>query len=119
EELQRTPGLTLKPNYPPGTFWLVFPEQWDPKSPFHDKRVRLATSLAVDRQAINRAETMGLSKITGSMIPHTFEFFWQPTAPLYDPQKTKQLLAQAGYPNGFDAGDYFCDASYSNLGEAV
>src|SRR5712692_2242684 len=28
EELRRTPGLTLKPNYPPGTFWLVFPEQW-------------------------------------------------------------------------------------------
>src|SRR5438552_6610341 len=119
EELQRTPGLTLKPNYQPGTFCLVFAEQWDPKSPFHDKHVRLATSLAVDRHAINRAETMGLSKITGSMIPHTFELFWQPPAPLYDPQKTKQLLAQAGYPNGFDAGDYFCDASYSNLGEAV
>src|SRR5688500_14538075 len=28
EELQRTPGLTLTPNYPPGTFWLVFPDQW-------------------------------------------------------------------------------------------
>src|SRR5439155_13398508 len=25
EEVQKTPGLTLKPNYPPGTFWLVFP----------------------------------------------------------------------------------------------
>src|SRR5206468_1858611 len=35
EELQRTPGLILKPNYPPGTFWLVFPEQWtDAKSPW-------------------------------------------------------------------------------------
>src|SRR5206468_12536691 len=29
------------------------------------------------------------------------------------------LLAEAGYPNGFDAGDYYCDASYANLGEAV
>ena len=45
EELQRTPGLTLKPNYPPGTFWLVFPEQWtDPKSPWADQRVRLAVN---------------------------------------------------------------------------
>src|SRR6185436_6807414 len=28
EELRRTPGLTLMPTYPSGTFWLVFPEQW-------------------------------------------------------------------------------------------
>ena len=37
----------------------------------------------------------------------------------YDPARAKQLLAEAGYPNGFDAGDYYCDASYANLGEAV
>ena len=120
EELQRTPGLTLKPNYPPGTFWLVFPEQWtDPKSPWADRRVRLAANHAIDRQAINKAETLGFSKIMGSIIPTTFEFFWQPPVHPYDPVRTKRLLAEAGYPNGFDAGDYYCDASYSNLGEAV
>ena len=120
EELRRTPGLTLKPNYPPGTFWLVFPEQWtDPKSPWADQRVRLAASLALDRQAINQAETLGLSKITGNIIPHTFDFYWPAPIPGYGPQKAKQLLAEAGYPNGFDAGDYYCDASYANLGEAV
>jgi peptide/nickel transport system substrate-binding protein len=120
EELRRTPGLTLKPNHPPATFWLVFPEQWtDSKSPWADKRVRLAASLAIDRPAINRAETLGLSKISGNMIPHTFDFFWPAPIPAYEPQKAKQLLAEAGYPNGFDAGDYYCDASYANLGEAV
>jgi peptide/nickel transport system substrate-binding protein len=120
EELRRTPGLTLTPNYPPGTFWLVFPEQWtDPKSPWADRRVRLAASEAIDRQAINQAETLGFSKITGSVIPHTFEFFWQPPAPSYDPAKARRLLAEAGYPSGFDAGEYYCDASYANLGEAV
>ena len=87
EDLQRTPGLTLKPNYPPGTFWLVFAEQWDPKSPWADRRVRLAASLAIDRQAINQAETLGFSKITGSIIPHTFEGFWPPPAPAYDPHE--------------------------------
>ena len=38
---------------------------------------------------------------------------------MYDPAKAKQLLTDAGYPNGFDAGEYFCDISYANLAEAV
>src|SRR5258708_2940796 len=56
---------------------------------------------------------------TSSMIAHTFECYWPAPVPSYDPQKARQLLAEAGYPNGFDAGDYYCDASYANLGEAV
>src|SRR5439155_911725 len=97
EELRRTPGLTLKPNYPPGTFWLVFPEQWtDPKSPWADRRVRLAANHAIDRPAINKAETLGFSKITGSIIPATFEFFWSPPVHAYDLARTKRLLEEAG-----------------------
>ena len=119
EELQRTAGLTLKPAVIQAPFWLYFPEQWDPKSPWHDRRVRLAASLAIDRPTINQALTLGHSKLTGSIIPSTFEFFWQPPAPAYSAARAKQLLAEAGYPNGFDAGDYFCDAAYANLGEAV
>jgi len=120
EELRRTPGLTLAPNYPPGTFWLVFPEQWTvPGSPWTDKRVRLAVNHAIDRQAINQAETLGFSKITGGIIPHTFDFYWQAPIHPFDPVKARRLLAEAGYPNGLDAGEYFCDASYANLGEAV
>ena len=119
EELRRTPGLTSKPNYPPGTFWLNFVDQWDPKSPWHDRRVRLAANHAIDRQAVNQAETLGFSKITFSLIPSSFDFFWQPPASPYDPGKARQLLADAGYPNGFEAGDYYCDTSYANLAEAV
>ena len=119
EELKRTPGLSLKPTIIPGSFWVVFPDQWDSKSPWHDRRVRLAANLAIDRNAINQAETLGFSKITWSVIPSTFESFWQPPAYPYDAGKAKQLLAEAGYPNGFDAGEFFCDASYSNVAEAV
>src|SRR6202795_1580327 len=119
EELQRTPGLTLKPAVIQAAFWLYFPDQWDPKSPWHDRRVRLAASLAMDRPTINQALTLGHSKLTGNIIPSSFDFFWQPPAPVYNAARAKQLLAEAGYANGFDAGDYSCDGSYSNLAEAV
>ena len=120
EELQQTPGLALKPVVVPGAFSLYFPDQWDATSPWHDERVRRAASLAIDRKGSNDALTLGHSLITGSpFIPTDFEFFWQPPAPVYDPAKAKQLLAEAGYPKGFDAGDYYCDSSYANIGEAV
>jgi len=119
EELRRTPGLTLKPTVVQGTFWLSLVDQWDPKSPWHDRRVRLAANHAFDRNAINQAETLGFSKMTGSIIPSSFEFYRPAPVPAYDPQKARQLLAEAGYPKGFDAGDYYCDSAYANLGEAV
>jgi peptide/nickel transport system substrate-binding protein len=119
EEVRRTPGLTLKPNYPPGTFWLAFVDQWDGKSPWADRRVRLAANHALDKNAINEAETLGLSKITGSLIPHTFDFYWPAPPFAFDAQKAKQLLREAGYPNGLDAGDYYCDISYANVAEAA
>jgi peptide/nickel transport system substrate-binding protein len=119
EELQHTKALTLKPTVIQATFWIYFADQWDPKSPWHDQRVRLAASLAIDHKTINQALTLGHSKITGSIIPDSFDFYWQPPAPSYDPAKAKQLLAEAGYPKGFDAGEYFCDAAYANLAEAA
>jgi peptide/nickel transport system substrate-binding protein len=119
EELRRTPGLTLRPNVGQAPFWIVFTEQWDPKSPWHDRRVRLAASYAIDRQAINQAETLGFSKLTWSIIPSHFEFYWQPPGHAYDPAKARQLLAEAGYPRGFDAGDFFTDAAFPGIGEAA
>jgi peptide/nickel transport system substrate-binding protein len=118
-EVQQTPGLTLK-GFPVSVgVWLYFPEQWDPKSPWHDERVRRAASLAIDRKTMNEALRLGFSHLTGSIFPENFGHYWQPPAPEYDPGKAKQLLADAGYPNGFDAGDYYCDASIADIGEAV
>ena len=118
DELQKTPGLSLK-SAVPGSQWLYFADQWDPRSPWHDERVRWAANLAMDRQGINQAITLGLSHLTNSIIPETFAFYWQPPAPVYDPAKAKQLLAEAGHPQGFDAGEFFCDSSYSNVAEAL
>src|SRR6185436_13478180 len=52
-------------------------------------------------------------------IPDSFDFYWKPPPAKYDLAAAKKLLAEAGFRNGFDAGDYSCDSSYSNLGEAV
>jgi peptide/nickel transport system substrate-binding protein len=119
EEIRRTPGLTLKPVAGQVVDWVNFTDQWDTKSPWHDRRVRLAAVYALDRQAMNQAERLGFAKITWSLVPPSFEFYWQPPGYGYDPVKAKQLLAEAGYPSGFDAGDYFCDAALSYMGEPV
>jgi peptide/nickel transport system substrate-binding protein len=119
EELQRTPGLTLKPTVIQATQWVGMLDQWDTKSPWHDRRVRLAANHAIDRNAINQAITLGYSKVIWSIIPSSFDFYWQPPSYAFDPTRAKQLLTEAGYPNGFDAGDYYCDAAYANVQEAV
>jgi len=120
EELRKTPGLKLEAVAVQGTFAVYFPEQWTPSSPWHDIRIRRAVNFAIDHQGINQALTQGYSHVTGSgVIPDMFEFYWQPPKPEYNPDKARSLLAEAGRPNGFDAGFYYCDSSYSNIGEAV
>ncbi|PYM24070.1 MAG: hypothetical protein DMD78_10195 [Candidatus Rokuibacteriota bacterium] len=118
EELKRTAGLTLKPTYMPFTSWLVPVDQWDPKSPWHDKRVRQAANLAIDRDAINQASYLGLSRVTANIVPHQMEYFWQAPAPRFDAAQARKLLAEAGYPNGFDAGELSGDMIYGTaIGE--
>ena len=119
EELQRTPGLTLKPTILHSAQWVTFTEQWDPKSPWADKRVRLAANLALDRKTINQAETLGFSRITATLIPHSFEYAWQPPLYPFDPTRAKKLLAEAGYPNGFPAGELSVDSTYASVAEAI
>src|SRR5438094_965222 len=117
EELQKTPGLTLKPVVLQAPNWIYFPEQWDPKSPWHDLRVRQAANLAIDREGMSQALFLGYCKVTNSIIPYTFDFYWQPPAAVYDPTKAKKLMAEAGFANGFDAGMLYCDSSYANMAE--
>ncbi len=72
--IKADPKLRLAQVIPAATWWLEFPEQWDPKSPWHDRRVRLAAALALDKQAINEVERLGFSRLTGSIMPSTLEF---------------------------------------------
>jgi peptide/nickel transport system substrate-binding protein len=119
EEIKRDSTLKLAFSGAIGTFYLDFLEQWDPKSPWADRRVRLAASHAIDRKGINEAENLGASRLNGNIIPRTFEFAIPIEPHAYDPAKAKQLLAEAGYPNGFDAGDVHPWPPYSTVGESV
>ena len=119
EEARRTQGLTLKPVHFYGEQWLTFTEQWDPKSPWADRRVRLAVNHGFDRQAINQSLTLGFSRLTGSIIPQDFEFAWATPPYSHDPRKAKQLLAEAGFPNGLDAGDFWTDTGFAETTEAI
>src|SRR5256712_757850 len=119
EELKRATGLRLVPVLLEAPFWLDLPEQWDSKSPWANVKVRRAASLAIDRQGVNQAETLGFSRPTGTIIPSNFEFVLRVKPDPFDPAKAKQLLAEAGYPNGFDAGDFTPFPPYFTMGEAI
>jgi len=118
-ELRRDPALKLAFSGGIGISALDFFDQWDPKSPWHDRRVRLAANYAMDRRALSEAETLGASKPTGGIIPRTFEFALPIEPYPHDPVKAKQLLAEAGYPNGFDAGELHQIPPYFSRGEAI
>ena len=74
------------------------------KNPFADKRVRQALSMAIDREAIKRNIMRGLSIPAGLMVApgvngHSPEL---DTPVKTDVEGAKKLLADAGYPNGFE-----------------
>jgi peptide/nickel transport system substrate-binding protein len=119
EEIKRTPSLKLVPS---GGQWIpsiCMLDQSDPKSPWADRRVRLAASHAIDRKTIADADSLGASPPAGSLIPPVIEFAL-PTEPhKYDPAKAKQLLKEAGYPNGFDAGEMTGTVQFANVAESV
>jgi peptide/nickel transport system substrate-binding protein len=73
------------------------------KNPFKDQRVRAAFAHAIDLDAIKRVVMRGASTPTGLMIAPGVNGFQQDlNQPYqYDPEMSKQLLKDAGYPDGF------------------
>jgi peptide/nickel transport system substrate-binding protein len=119
ENVRRDPRLQLVPSKHASIYWIEFTEQWDPKSPWADKRVRLAVNYALDRKAISDVACLGYCPPAGVIVPRVMEFALQ-AAPLpYDPQKAKQLLAEAGYPKGLDAGEFVPTPPFVTVGEAA
>jgi peptide/nickel transport system substrate-binding protein len=72
-------------------------------APFEKKLVRQAANHAIDREAIVQKMMGGLGRVVPTVVhPAAFGFDPSVTPYPFDPRKAKQLLAQAGYPNGVD-----------------
>jgi peptide/nickel transport system substrate-binding protein len=71
--------------------------------PFDKKLARQAANYAIDKEAIIQKLMAGLGKVVATTV-HPAAFGHDPsvTPYPYDPKKAKELLAQAGYPNGVD-----------------
>ena len=81
--------------------------------------MRKAASLAIDRKALSEADTLGASKPNGNVVLKSMEYALPIEPDPYDPAQAKKLLAEAGYPNGFDGGDLTPIPPYFTTGEAV
>ncbi|PYN44028.1 MAG: hypothetical protein DMD95_12050, partial [Candidatus Rokuibacteriota bacterium] len=119
ENVKRDPKLQIVASQHASITWVEFPDQWDPKSPWADKRLRLAVNHALNRKAINEAACLGYCPPAGVIIPRVMDFALQAEPPSYDPPKARQLLAAAGYPNGLDAGDLVPIPPFFTTAESV
>lgn len=106
ESAKKDPNLRVLTPFSP-TRWIAYPAaQWDPKSPWSDSRVRLAASLAIDRQTLADVHMPGCGGI-GSIAMEGDPMGLQLPPRPYDPERAKKLLAEAGYPNGFHGGKFY------------
>jgi peptide/nickel transport system substrate-binding protein len=71
------------------------------KAPFDNKLVRQAISHAIDRQLIIDTVLSGAGEAADAIIAPAVYGYYKTGVDKYDPALSKQLLTQAGYPNGF------------------
>lgn len=70
------------------------------KPPFDDVRIRKALAYAVDRKTLVESVTNGVQSATGALTPPNTLGYTSRSQILFDAEKARQLLANAGYPNG-------------------
>lgn len=74
-----------------------------PGSPVTDVRVRRALNYAYDKETFVQEVMGGITRTNGQPADSSATGYFEDIKPYpYDPEKAKQLLAEAGYPNGFD-----------------
>jgi peptide/nickel transport system substrate-binding protein len=98
--VQTDPNIVVREVKSPGFQGLVM---MTTEKPFNDNRVRLAVKHLIDRDALVQAVWQGrATPSTDQPVPSISQFYSQVESVAYDPAKARSLLAEAGYPNGFD-----------------
>ncbi|EFH11373.1 ABC transporter substrate-binding protein [Teichococcus cervicalis] len=96
--------LLLQPSFSPSPsrYALSHDGQPLPRNPLLDVRVRRALSIAVNREALCERLLLGTGTPTGQWMPEgSFGYDPQTPVPGFEPERARALLAEAGYPNGF------------------
>jgi ABC-type transport system substrate-binding protein len=104
EDVKKDPKLRLLHPLSPVTWIVYIGQQFDPKSPWADPRVRKAASLAIDRKSLADIFMPGCKPV-GSMAMDGDPFGVPFPPDPYDPAQAKKHLAEAGYPKGLEGGE--------------
>ena len=94
------PGFTVEEAVGPHLWFLILNTK---DGPFTEPRVRQAVNLAVNKETLTRDLLQGTAGIAAGPVPQAFEWARNPDVQPYpyDPGRAKQLLSEAGYPDGF------------------
>lgn len=71
------------------------------QKPFSDPKVRAAINYAINRQALAKVAFAGYATPASGIVPPSIQYAQQYPAAEYNPAKARELLKEAGYPNGF------------------
>jgi dipeptide transport system substrate-binding protein len=100
EAMKKDPNIKVLEQPGLNVGYLAFNTQ---KKPFDDKRVRQALNMAINKAAIIEAVYLGAGVAAKNPIPPTMWSYNDDVKDYpYDPGRAKQLLAEAGYPDGFE-----------------
>lgn len=85
----------------------LFPSSKDPDSPYSEVEVRQAVWHAIDREAVSHAVGLGYwEPLNQAAVKDSWVYSPEVEGYPYDPERAKELLAEAGYPDGFDTTIY-------------
>lgn len=114
-DIDADPDLLLIPQPNPNIFYIGFANNW---APFDDVRVRQAIAMGIDRQRIVDTFYAPGSEVASHFTPCSIpngcegEEWYE-----FDPEAARALLAEAGFPDGFDTSIFYRDVVRSYLPE--
>jgi peptide/nickel transport system substrate-binding protein len=106
-DLEKNPGFkVIKLSLGHPTPAVVFQNK-NPKTPWYDRQVRLAMAHAIDCDAIIKNILLGIPTHYAHLAPWELGYDPELKPYTYDPKRSKELLTEAGYPNGFELKLYW------------